>query len=416
MAGICKTTNRKGSGRQGFILIATVIVMSLLLFLSTYVISFSITELKISSSQSAATQAYYLAESGVAEAIWRIKNDSSWKNNFETSDNWNISYTRDPALYPNGSYRIDIQNTGLARGEITVTGYIRVGNSTAQRVIKTTVYKAIGDNPMEDISEYADGNIDMSGTVLKVFNGGIFSNGNVTTNFFSVINVDKALRATGNLVRNFTSSVIASLINTHNENPPAPAPLPMPAVSFDNPSDPNSYKSRADHVYTAQQFSDLLWNDTNLTLDGITYVTGDVSIKGTQNLTINGALVADGDITLGENTLLCCWNWRCGRSHIIMNKPATSSPSGLIAKGRVDFELCLDSLEGTGIIYANDKINVLSLPNKIAITGGMFSRKITLTSLWQGFEIIYDNDAIIYALGNPLFSPIVTVEHWEEEY
>ena len=415
MAGIYNATCH-GKGQHGFILIATVIVMSLLLFLSTYVISFSITELKISSSQSAATQAYYLAESGVAEAIWRIKNDSSWKNSFETSDNWNISYTRDPALYPNGSYRIDIQNTGLARGEITVTGYIRVGNSTAQRVIKTTVYKAIGDNPMEDISEYADGNIDMSGTTLTVYNGGIFSNGNVTANFFSNINVDKALRATGNLVKNWTSEVNASLINTHNENPPAPAPLPMPAVSFDNPSDPSSYKSRADHVYTAQQFSDLLWNNTNLTLDGITYVTGDVSIKGTQDLTINGTLVADGDITLGENTLFCCWDWKCDRSHITINKPATSSPSGIIAKGRVDFELCLSSLDGEGIIYANDKINVLSLPNGISITGGIFSRKITLTSLWQGFEIIYDNDAIIYALGNPLFSPIVTVEHWEEEY
>ena len=406
----------KNKNRRGFILIATVIVMSLLLFLSAYVISFAITELKISTSQSAATQAYYLAESGVAEAIWRIKNDSTWKTNFESNPDWTTTYTRNPALYTNGSYRIDIANTGLARGDITVTGYIHIGNSIAQRVIKTTVYKAIGDSPLEDIGEYADGNIDMSGTTLHVWNGGIFANGNVTANYFSNIIIDKALRATGNLVKNWTSAVIASPINTHDkEYAPAPAPLTMPAVSFDNASDPNSYKARADHIYTAQQFSNLLWNNTNLTINGITYVTGDVTIQGTQNLTINGALVADGNVTLGANTLFCCWNWKCNRSNIVINKLSTSTPSGILAKGRVDFQLCLDSLTANGIIYANDKINVLSLPNKINITGGMISRKITLTSLWQGFDIIYNNNAIDYALGNPQYSPIVTVEHWEEE-
>lgn len=407
---------KKSKNNSGFILIATVIVMSLLLFLSTYVISFAITELKISTSQSAATQAYYLAESGVAEAIWRIKNDSSWKNSFESDADWTTTLTRTPALYTNGSYRIDIRNTGLARGEITVTGFIHIGNSTAQRAIKTTVYKAIGDNALADVTEYADGNIDMSGTTLNVYNGGLFSNGNVIVNFFSTINVDKALRATGNLDKNWTSTVNASPINTKNQNPPAPAPLPMPAVSFDNVTDPDSYKSKADHIYTAQQFSDLLWNNSNLTINGITYVTGDVSVKGTQNLTINGALVADGNVTLGENTLLCCWSWKCGRSNIIINKTASSTPSGILAKGRVDFQLCLSSMNAKGIIYANDKINVLSLPNSINITGGIFSRKITLTSLWQGFNIIHDSDTIVYALGNPEFSPIVTVEHWEEEY
>ncbi|MFA6918595.1 MAG: hypothetical protein WC244_00545 [Patescibacteria group bacterium] len=405
----------KDKDNRGFILIATVIVMSLLLFLSTYVISFAITELKISTSQSAATQAYYLAESGVAEAIWKIKNDPSWKANFESDPNWNVTYTRNPALYTNGSYRIDIVNTGLAKGEITVTGYIHVGNSTAQRIIKTSVYKAIGDNALQDVSEYADGNIEMFATTLHIYNGGLFSNGNVIANFFSVIDVDKSLRATGNLVKNWRSTVNASPINTHNENPPAPAPLPMPPVSFDNASDPDSYKARADHIYTAQQFSNLFSNNNNVTINGINYVTGDVTIKNTQNLTINGALVSDNNITLGKYNSACLLP-NIPRSQIIINKPSTNTPSGIMAKGNINFEPCLDSLTAKGIIYAYSKIDILSLPQKIEITGGIFSRKITLTSLWQGFDIIYDNDAIVYALGNPEFSPIVTVEHWEEEY
>jgi len=41
---------------------------------------------------------------------------------------------------------------------------------------------------------------------------------------------------------------------------------------------------------------------------------------------------------------------------------------------------------------------------------------LTLTSLWQGINLFYDNNIIIQTLGNPAYSPIITVEHWEEEY
>jgi len=61
--------------RKGFVLATSVLIMGLLLLLATYVVSFTITEFKISNSQATATKTYYLAESGIAEAIWRIKND-----------------------------------------------------------------------------------------------------------------------------------------------------------------------------------------------------------------------------------------------------------------------------------------------------------------------------------------------------
>jgi len=394
-------------------------VMAIILMLSLYVTSFTLTELKISTSQSLSVQTYYLAESGIAEAIWRIKQpDSTWKNSFETDPNWTVDYTRSPALYPNGSYRIQIVNSDRGRGEITVTGSIQQGNSAAQRVIKTMVYKALGESVVGDAGEYADGNIDMSGTVLNVYNGSVFSNNNIIANFWSVINVDKDVKAVGNVVSNLWSHITASSTYAHNF-PPAPDPIAMPAVSFDNAGDPDSYKAKAaGQIYTASQFSDLLWDNrgSTLTLNGITYVTGDIGIKGNTNLIINGALVADGNITVGENTLLCCWGLNCGRSNITINHPTTSTPSGLLSKGRIDFELCLSSFNAHGLIYANDKINVLSLPNQIDITGGLIARKVTLTSLWQGINLTFDNNIISYTLGNPQFSPIVTVEHWEEEY
>ena len=403
--------------KKGFVLVIAMFTMVIVLSLGLYASSFTLTEKKISSSQKISVQSYYLAEAGIAEAIWRIKNDSTWKNGFETNPNWSVNYERDNVLYPNGSYTINIQNTDLAKGEITVIANLDLGAKSAQRIVKTWVYKAIGDSVIGPNGEYADGNIDMSGSNLRVFGGGLFSNGNIIINFYSGINVDKNIEAVGNININQSCNVIASSTFSNNR-PPAPAPIAMPAVSFDNPGDSESYKNRANTIYTKKQFEDLLWANRggSLTLNGIHYVTGDVSIKGDIDLTINGVLVADGNVVLGENTLLCCWGLNCGRADIIINQQSSTSPSGIFSKKDINFELCLDTLNAQGLFYANDKINILSLTRANNIQGALVSRKLTLTSLWQGFNITYDNNIVNQALGDPQFSPIVTVEHWEEEY
>jgi len=392
--------------------------MLLLLSLGLFVASFVLTELRIADSQAASVQNYYLAESGIAEAVWRVKNDTAWKSQFEDDEDWNMVYTRSAALYDHGSYTINIANNSRARGEINVTSTLTLGSGSSRRVIKTLIYKALGESLVGDNGEYADGNIDMSGSKLIILNGGFFSNLNVIINFHSTINADKKVQAVGNINIGYGSALNATEIHSHNINPPEPDPLAMPAISFDNPSDPNSYKARANQIYTADQFEDLLWDNRGgtLTLDGITYVTGDISIRGNNDIIVNGVLVADGDIELGANTLFCCWGLNCGRSHITINRVGSTTPAGILSKQDVSFELCLDSFSGTGLVYANDKINILSLPYIISLTGGLISRKITLTSLWQGVSILYDNSVVNYTLGDPQFSPIVTVEHWEEEY
>ncbi|OPZ23865.1 MAG: hypothetical protein BWZ03_00363 [bacterium ADurb.BinA186] len=413
MAEICNNPKQRG-----FVLATSLFIMLLLLSLGLYVASFTLTELRISQSQASSVQTYYLAEAGIAEAIWKIKNDNTWKDGFEGSETWSVDYTRNSALYPNGSYRIQINNNAVAKGDIIVTAYLNLSSGgTAQRVVKTNVYKALGISAIGQNGEYADGNIDMSGTVLNVFNGGFFSNNNIIVNYWSVISATGDVGAVGNVVLNQSSHIVASSTSAHNY-PPAPDPIPMPSISFDNAGDPNSYKALADNIYTERQFEDLLWDNRGgtLTLDGVTYVTGDIDIKGGVDLTVNGILVADGNITLGENTHFCCWGISCGRSDVTINRVGSTTPAGLLSKGNVTFELCLDEFNGQGLVYANDKINILSLPRRIDVTGGLVARKLTLTSLWQGVNITYDNSIVNYTLGDPEFSPIVTVEHWEEEY
>ena len=96
-----------------------------------------------------------------------------------------------------------------------------------------------------------------------------------------------------------SSSLTATQGIFDSSNPPIPATILMPQIDFDSVAT-SSYKSLADQTYTTGQFKSLLSDYPITTLDGITYVTGAVFIKKGHALTINGALVADGSISIGS--------------------------------------------------------------------------------------------------------------------
>ena len=85
--------------KNGSVLIFAILILAVMLFLASYFISFSLTGSQMSSSQANATKTYYLAEAGIQEAIFKLKNDASWKNAFETKpttedptcSSWSIS-------------------------------------------------------------------------------------------------------------------------------------------------------------------------------------------------------------------------------------------------------------------------------------------------------------------------------------
>lgn len=403
----------KKNDESGFVLVTSLFVMLLLLSLGYFVSAFSLTEKKIASSQAASVQAYYLAESGVNEAIWKLKNDTTWKNNFESSPTWSTTFVRNSALFPNASYSVEVQNISNANATITVTGQINIGLASAQRVIKTSVYKAQGASAILDSGLYSDSDINLYGTDIIVLNGGLFTNNNVNISLWATVNTDSAIRAVKNI--NITPpATVVSAARYATNFPPKPDPIAMPSISFDNVGDPNSLKARADHIYTASQFSDLLYANRNktLTLNGITYVTGAVNIKYNNDLIINGALVADGNITVGVNSFWCLFG---GRSDVEINA-YSDDPSGLFTKGRIELEACMDNLSGEAVLYGATSFDVLAILNRIEVTGAIVTRQVTQFGAWDGFQITYDPDIVTQAIGNPTYSPVITIDHWEEEY
>lgn len=401
---------------NGIALLVTLLIMFLILFLGIYVLNFSLTETKIANSQINGEKTYYLAEAGIQEMVWKLKNNTEYEQNFETNPTWTTTFTRNNPFGDNsGSYTTTITNNSLAHGTITSTGTIDIGNNkTSQRIIKTYIYRAIGQTNMGDNGGYADGNIDISASRVNFYNGNAHSNNKFTVNRFCAVNIDQDLNAVGQYTKNWPTIVnVGGTIHSSNY-PPAPDPIAMPAIDFDS-DDPNSYKNKATVVYTEAEFENLIENNHNLTLnDPITYVIGNIDLQRDQNLTINGLLVVSNDITIGSSN---DYQHRSGYSSVIINH-SIGQQSGLFAKRKIIFSIFAGDINIAGLVYANDQMSVLSFPtsNNFTITGGLVSRKLTITSLYRIINIYYDNDILSDAFLATQFSPTITVEHWEEEY
>ncbi len=401
---------------KGIALILAVMLMTLVLILSLYFLNFSLSEMQISNSQITGEKAYYLAESGIAEMIWKLKNDPAYQNDFQTNPSWTTSFTRTDPFGPNsGSYTVSIANTDLASGDIVSTGNVNINGRIGQRVIKTKAFKALGVNiSTGNNASYANGNINISFSEVNFHTGGIQSNGNIIINGGSTVNIEGDVNATGNfLVQDISTASTSGAIHAAN-HPPAAAQVPMPAIDFDSNAS-TSYENRATAVYTSSQFDNLMQNNQNLTLNNpITFVNGNVELKGGQTLTLNGLLVVDKDFIDGHSL---CRGFRCGTNNLIVNY-ASGTPAGILAKGKVDFELWTGNVNANGVIYADDQLNIISLPlgGNFTEVGGLISRMLTITSVWQPINITFNSNYLSDILGSTTFSPTITVEHWEEEY
>ena len=479
----------KKNSKKGTILILTFLILGTLFLLGSFFLAFTLTDTRISKSQTAGSKTYYLAEAGINEAIWKLKNDNTttdgdpaWRDDFiDTNKNpfpdgsyWTATFSHN---FGDGFYTITIQNSARGRGKIIAVATLSLPNGkTAQRIVKTTVFKATA-SPVEDSALFSGGtseNIDINYSRVKINKGNLYSNHNLNIKGQSTVEVydnsdtteilEGKTLVVGNFLRSNDSTLVTEAVCTKDvctekcegyppeKNGCPPFSLAVPLVDF-NSSSPDSFKERAQTyqnlaqcqvlcngvlcdnkcIYSASEFENLLWQvgeGGTLTLNNvITYVTGNIDLKGGRYLIVNGVLVADDNINIGES-----YSWTnngkkdSGFSQITINQPNNENPSGLLTKRKINFDIysSFQPINIVGIIYANDELRVVSMPENFNIRGGIIARKISLISLWQRLNIILDNDIIINGLGYKInervvspeleFSPVITIEHWEESY
>jgi len=178
----------KISQKKGTAVIITFLILITLLILGCYFLTFALTESRISKSQGAGARAYYLAEAGINEAIWKLQNDLSWASDFIDCDNknpdptgeyWTAEFIR--PFDDGSSYTVKIQNSACGQGEIVSTSrYPLAEERSAQRVVKTGVFRALG-SLTENSAFFTGGaseNVKITSSQITIYDGNLYC-GNV---------------------------------------------------------------------------------------------------------------------------------------------------------------------------------------------------------------------------------------------
>ncbi len=413
------TSNNQPSG---FILVTTILVMSLLLIIGLFVVRFTTTEIKIADSQAVSTKNYHLAEAGINEMLWKIQNDPTTNFNFINGTlGASDGIDRDQAFGDaRAHYYVSVRSIDSANAEIIATSTYAIGNAQSQRVVKASIFKATG-SPVEwphgffaggipDATNPNYGDIIYNGNNRSMtINGGrIHANDQlqISGNNTTVTLNGGAMTAHTSITTSGMNSSFTTTNGGYQESPTST--VAMPQIDFSSTA-ATSWKNRATATYTYTQLKNLLGNNANLTLNGIIYVsntTGDTINGNNSTLTVNGTLVIDRSFKFGGNN-----------SRLTINEHATYG-SGLLVNGDTELIGNDNVYDIDGVMYSSRKLYVGGNNTSYTINGGIVCSWAELQHNNASFTLNYNASSTYTSLEPSLntSSPIIQINHWEEKY
>lgn len=397
------------SKTKGFLLISSLFILTILIVIVSFYLDGILQETRVARITGQAAPAYYLAEAAVAEVLWKLGHDNVWKNNFENDPTWTVTLNRSNVPLPGGSYAATVANLGIGNANITATSTVTAGDAASQRVIKLAIFKPLNTSPVNGIALFSNEDIDANGAELTVTGADVFTNDDMDIVYFSNWNIGGNVRAADIVTVSPNSTITASAIRDRDRLP-APSVIDMITIDFAS-GESTSYLARANQIYTESQFAQLLINNPVLTLTGITYVTGNIHVKAGQTLTVNGALVADGTITVGAES-------GAGTARLDVNKVG-ADPSGLLSRKNIKLGGYAANVTVDGLIYAGGEFRVedgTAQDVDLAVVGGIFAQSVKLYNLWDPIFITHNQSYINEARPVSAHSQTVVVNHWEESY
>jgi len=394
---------------EGFVLILSVLTLATLLMVGSYLVSLGGAERKIASAQATATKNYYLAETGINEMMWKIQNDSTMRTAF-INGTLNSSYDINRSNVfgdTKSSYKVAARSTATAEAWIYATSTYQLGDNTSQRVVKSYISRATGSTAEWDFATFAggrgsqqNGNFTFTGSgIVLTANGGRMHANQIFKIQGAEIVVNDGVVSASNVI-NVVAGGRLTLTGTSYQSAPTTT-IDMLQIDIDSVS-PNSWKNRATVTYTASQFQSL---PNNTTLSGVIYVTDNAKVVG-KNMTINGVLVAEGDIEIINS----------GRTFTV-NVDAIYG-GGLLAKGDTEFTTSGGTVLINGIVYSADDLEITSSGTSFTINGSMngFDARVTASGGSIILNFVPENFRdVIDPIWNPS-SPLIQIDHWEEQY
>jgi len=389
---------------KGVALITVLIISGLLILLAIGFAFIMVAENKISQAQELAQQTHYLAEAGTQYALWQLNNN--WKDDFENGI-LNEELPLTDALYPGDEIRIEAKSVPGQPGEAKIISQAKYRD--AQREVIVEVFKPLGGitEPLEikailsgevHESQKEDKNIYLIISRLDVQTGSVHSNNDLKLNASDVWIEDTA-SSVGQIQVDDASNLY---VDPEKRIEGAPK-ITMPALDFDK------YKDEALVLDEAYLNSCLAGGEC--VLNGINYIAGKsctINIgdiekgEGPKKLTLNGFLLTD-----------CSVNVDFGSSLLIHN--SSGQPSGLASQGSIKINP-LANVNITGLLYGLDDITIHAA-STFSLSGGIInSGDFLLLNQTNKIDINYDENIIKAALGQPEDAPLITINHWEEEY
>ena len=285
------------SNQKGMALVATLIFVFVLVTLSVALLTMTNNDSKLSTLQRESTRAFYLADAGIEEAMWKLntsilENVLDIDNEVDIGDWWTLNWV--PPGTATEYYDISVVETGNdAEGDplikITSTGKVIGGEfSSGKRTVEVTAEVDYIITSMYDFAILSDKIILFQGEPGPDVVGDVHSNDDILCS-----------PANGTFVENYSGTATCS--GDTNELTPSNingGKIDIPFVDYPE------LKARALAEGNYHNGDVTLGNGATENWTGIHYIEGSLEAKNGSSINVtDGAIIATGDVDVKEGAI-----------------------------------------------------------------------------------------------------------------
>jgi|GEM_PF-4470928 len=392
--------------KPAYALATVLVLMGVALFGVGALVTTTNLSAKISRSQLEGTTAYYAADAGMSDAIWRLNNNTTYATAL-ANGTLNVTYSASNVPQSGQGFTVTMKTSSQGAGYATVTvdATSNNGTFTAKREVQSDVFAGPTNSvTIGNDAVLSGGNFSVTGSGnVSITNGDIFTNGTATFQQASVSMSPNWIRAVGNYSK--TQGTVTDGGVSAANNPPTTAAAVVPGITF------SYYQTNNNVSYTATQFTNLIKNaNVNITFPGpVTYVNGSVgltsSIAKNKNITITGLLVINGNFSMSS-----------GISNLTMNvNDPGNGLSGIIISG--NGSISSGNLNINGLVYAAGNLSISSV-SSLTISGALISPFNMSIAPGGNVNLNYvaSRPAAVFNNGSTGTAQALQIQHWEEDY